>query len=99
MVSVPRLISLGDFNLPSLVVGLEVAQDFVETMTSIGLHQVIHALTRNSGHIPNLMFLSEQCLADLQLMDLYLHLLSWSDHSLMMMSFSRAVQGGSRFEM
>lgn len=56
-----RLIVLGDFNLPFLEGrGSEVAWDYMETITFMGLSQVIHGPISNSGHTPVLIFLLEQ---------------------------------------
>lgn len=79
-------IDLGDFNLQSLGVESEVDWDFMETMTCMDLIQVIQGLTRNSGHTLDLVFLLEQCLCDLELVDLSFEPLSWSDNSLVTMS-------------
>lgn len=47
-----------------------------------GLSQVIQVLTRSSGHTSDLVFLLNQCLYDLELVDLTLVPLSWSGHTL-----------------
>lgn len=84
-----RLIVLGDFNLPFLGVGVRGCPGFHRNHDF--LSQVILILTRNNGRIPNLVFLLEQCLHDLELVDLSLVLLSLLDHSLMSMSFLRTI--------
>lgn len=50
----PGFMILGAFNLFSLAVGLEVAQEFMATMTSMGLPQVLQSLTQNSTPTPDL---------------------------------------------
>lgn len=72
---IDRLIVLRAFSLPSMVVecrwGFHGSHDF---------YGPVHDLTRNSDHIPDLVFLFEQWQCDVELMDLSLIPLSWSDH-------------------
>lgn len=78
----PGFMILGAFNLLSLAAGLEVAQEFMATMTSMGLPQVIQSLTQNSSPTPDLVFLLKQCQGNLDLGEWAVFLLSGSDHSL-----------------
>lgn len=55
-VEFPRLMVLGDFNLSSLGLSSEVAQEFMATMMAMGLSQIIMGLTLDSSHMPDMIF-------------------------------------------
>ncbi|KAM6449776.1 uncharacterized protein PHA67_017114 [Liasis olivaceus] len=59
------------------------------TMAAMGLSQIVRDPTQDSGHMPDLVFLSEQWQSDLR-RHLQLSPLSWSDHVLVTLSFSYA---------
>lgn len=85
-VKVPEL--LGDFNLPYLGAGLEVAQKFVVTMTAKGLVQIMQSPTHSSDNTLDLVFLLEQWQHVLDLGEILISPLLWTDHSLMSLKFS-----------
>lgn len=53
----PKVMALGNINLPSQRAGLEVALEF---MAGMGLSQVTQSLTDSSGHTSNLFLLLQQ---------------------------------------
>lgn len=76
----PRLLVLGYFNLLSLGQDSETAQNFMASMIAMGLTQVIHGLTQDSGHTVDVVFLLKQWQCDRR-EELLLAPLSWSDHA------------------
>ncbi|XP_070593886.1 uncharacterized protein [Erythrolamprus reginae] len=86
-VEFPRLIVLGDFNLPSLGEASGLAQEFMATMTAMDLTQVVQGPTHEGWHAPDMVFLSEQLSNGLRLRGLEVLPLSWSDHFLLRLDF------------
>uniref|UniRef100_A0A2D4H749 Endonuclease/exonuclease/phosphatase domain-containing protein n=1 Tax=Micrurus lemniscatus lemniscatus TaxID=129467 RepID=A0A2D4H749_MICLE len=66
-VEFPRLMVLGDFNLPSLGESSDAAQEFMASMTTMDLTQVVQGPTHRGGHMLDLVFLSGQWRHDLDL--------------------------------
>lgn len=58
------------------------------TVIAMGLSQVIHGPTHNSGHLPEPIFLSEQRKDVLNFWKLLVSALSWLNYSLMSLQFS-----------
>lgn len=86
-----RLVLLRHFNLPSLGLRSEVAQEFMVTMMTIGLSQIIQNPRKDSGSMPDLMFLLNQLLYDLKLWDQSVSNLSC--HAMIIMRFSVHCRG------
>ncbi|KAF7250183.1 putative RNA-directed DNA polymerase from transposon BS [Varanus komodoensis] len=78
----PRMLVLGDFNLHAESGLTGAAQDFMASMTAMGLSQHVSAPTHEHGHTLNLVFSTGQEEGDLRVRNLCLTPLSWSDHFL-----------------
>ncbi|KAF7252318.1 Solute carrier family 22 member 7 [Varanus komodoensis] len=78
----PRMLVLGDFNLHAETGLTGVAQDFMASMTAMGLSQHVIGLTHEHGHTLDLVFSMGQEEGDLRVSNLCLAPLSWSDHFL-----------------
>ncbi|XP_058034525.1 uncharacterized protein LOC131196108 [Ahaetulla prasina] len=89
-VETPRLIVMGDFNLPSSGTSSTAAREFMASMTALDLTQVVDGPTHTGGGTLDLIFISGQWLKDLDLRDVVTETLSWSDHSLLRLDFLTA---------
>ncbi|KAF7249282.1 Peroxisome proliferator-activated receptor gamma coactivator 1-beta [Varanus komodoensis] len=78
----PRMLVLGDFNLHAESGLTGVAQDFMASMTAMGLSQHVIGPTHERGHTLDLVFTTGQEEDDLRVRNLCLTPLSWSDHLL-----------------
>ncbi|KAF7244472.1 VWFA and cache domain-containing protein 1 [Varanus komodoensis] len=78
----PRMLVLGDFNLHAESGLTGAAQDFMASMTAMGLSQHIIDPTHERGHTLDLVFTTGQVEDDLRVKNLCLTPLSWSDHLL-----------------
>ncbi|KAF7244207.1 Autophagy-related protein 17 [Varanus komodoensis] len=78
----PRMLVLGDFNLHAETGLTRAAQDFMVSMTAIGLSQHVTGPTHECGHTLDLVFSTGQEEGDLKVRNLCLTPLSWSDHFL-----------------
>lgn len=65
-----RFIVLGNFNLPSIGMGSEVAQGCMATIMAMGLSQINQSLTWHNSHTLELVFLLKQWQCNLKLGDL-----------------------------
>ncbi|KAF7241902.1 Non-homologous end-joining factor 1 [Varanus komodoensis] len=78
----PRMLVLGDFNLHAESGLTGAAQDFMASMTAMGLSQHVIGPTHERGHTLDLVFTTGQEEDDLRVKNLCLTPLSWSDHLL-----------------
>ncbi|KAF7238147.1 Sperm-associated antigen 17 [Varanus komodoensis] len=78
----PRMLVLGDFNFHAKTVLTGAAQDFMASMTAMGLSQHVIGPTHERGHTLDLVFSMGQEEGDLRVRNLSLTPLSWSDHFL-----------------
>ncbi|KAF7254804.1 RNA-directed DNA polymerase from mobile element jockey [Varanus komodoensis] len=78
----PRMLVLGDFNLHAEASLTGAAQDFMASMTAMGLSQHVTGPTHQRGHTLDLVFLTGQEEGALRVRNLCLTPLSWSDHFL-----------------
>ncbi|KAF7251550.1 hypothetical protein EYD10_03015 [Varanus komodoensis] len=78
----PRMLVLGDFNLHAETVLTGAAQDFMASMTAMGLSQHVIGPTHERGHTLDLVFSTGQEEGGLRVRNLCLTPLSWSDHFL-----------------
>ncbi|KAF7251817.1 putative RNA-directed DNA polymerase from transposon BS [Varanus komodoensis] len=78
----PRMLVLGDFNLHAESGLTGAAQDFMASMTAMGLSQHVIGPTHERGHTLDLVFSTGQEEDDLRVRNLCLTPLSWSDHLL-----------------
>ncbi|KAF7250618.1 hypothetical protein EYD10_03722 [Varanus komodoensis] len=78
----PRMLVLGDFNLHAESGLTGAAQDFMASMTAMGLSQHVIGPTHERGHTLDLVFTTGQVEDDLRVKNLCLTPLSWSDHLL-----------------
>ncbi|KAF7253167.1 Xanthine dehydrogenase/oxidase [Varanus komodoensis] len=78
----PRMLVLGDFNLHAETGLTGAAQDFMASMTAMGLSQHVTGPTHERGHTLDLVFSTEQEEGGLRVSNLCLTPLSWSDHFL-----------------
>ncbi|KAF7247964.1 UvrABC system protein A [Varanus komodoensis] len=78
----PRMLVLGDFNLHAESGLTGAAQDFMASMTAMGLSQHVTGPTHERGHTLDLVFTTGQVEDDLRVKNLCLTPLSWSDHLL-----------------
>ncbi|KAF7251291.1 Dystrophin, partial [Varanus komodoensis] len=78
----PRMLVLGDFNLRAETGLTGAAQDFMASMTAMGLSQHVTGPTHERGHTLDLVFSTGQEEGDLRVRNLSLMPLSWSDHFL-----------------
>ncbi|XP_058039240.1 uncharacterized protein LOC131198516 [Ahaetulla prasina] len=88
-VDTPRLMVMGDFNLPSAGKAAT-AREFMASMTALDLTQLVNGPIHIGGNTLDLFFVSGQWLNDLELGDLVIHPLSWSDHTLLRLDFQTA---------
>ncbi|XP_058047319.1 uncharacterized protein LOC131202394 [Ahaetulla prasina] len=79
----PRLMVMGDFNLPLVGETSVTAREFMVSMTALDLTQLTNGPTHIGGNTLDLIFVSGQWLNDLELGDLVITPLSWSDHLLL----------------
>ena len=86
----PRLLVLGDLNIHAKAALTGVAQDFMATMTTMGLPQYVIGPTYEKGHTLDLVF--SMGLEDGDVEGLVVIPLSWSDHVLVKFSLL-ALQG------
>ncbi|XP_058019805.1 uncharacterized protein LOC131188508 [Ahaetulla prasina] len=91
-VETPRLLVMGDFNLPSSGSSSTAAREFTASMTALDLTQVVDGRTHIGGGTLDLIFVSGQWLRDLDLKEIVIEPLSWSDHSLLRLDFLTAIQ-------
>ncbi|XP_061490084.1 uncharacterized protein LOC133388035 [Rhineura floridana] len=78
----PRLVVLGDFNIHAETALSGVAQDFMASMTTMGLSQVLSGPTHAAGHTLDLVFCAGWDDGDLGVEELSVVPLSWTDHYL-----------------
>ncbi|KAF7238137.1 Sperm-associated antigen 17, partial [Varanus komodoensis] len=78
----PRMLVLGDFNLHAEASLTGAAQDFMASMTAMGLSQHVTGPTHERGHTLDLVFSTGQEEGGLRVSNLCLTPLSWSDHFL-----------------
>ncbi|KAF7245134.1 Threonylcarbamoyladenosine tRNA methylthiotransferase [Varanus komodoensis] len=78
----PRMLVLGDFNLHAETGLTGAAQDFMASMTAMGLSQHVTGPTHERGHTLDLVFSTGQEEGGLRVRNLCLTPLSWSDHFL-----------------
>ncbi|KAF7239822.1 Craniofacial development protein 2 [Varanus komodoensis] len=78
----PRMLVLGDFNIHAEASLTGAAQDFMASMTAMGLSQHITGPTHERGHTLDLVFSTGQEEGGLRVRNLCLTPLSWSDHFL-----------------
>ncbi|KAF7253384.1 hypothetical protein EYD10_00388 [Varanus komodoensis] len=78
----PRMLVLGDFNLHAESGLTGAAQDFMASMTAMGLSQHVTGPTHEHGHTLDLVFSMGQEEGGLRVRNLCLKPLSWSDHFL-----------------
>ncbi|KAF7236187.1 putative RNA-directed DNA polymerase from transposon BS [Varanus komodoensis] len=78
----PRTLVLGDFNLHAEASLTGAAQDFMASMTAMGLSQHVTGPTHERGHTLDLVFSTGQEEGGLRVRNLCLTPLSWSDHFL-----------------
>ncbi|KAF7245344.1 hypothetical protein EYD10_08460 [Varanus komodoensis] len=76
------MLVLGDFNLHAESGLAGAAQDFMASMTAMGLSQHVTGPTHERGHTLDLVFTTGQVEDDLRVKNLCLTPLSWSDHLL-----------------
>uniref|UniRef100_A0A2D4NS54 Endonuclease/exonuclease/phosphatase domain-containing protein n=1 Tax=Micrurus surinamensis TaxID=129470 RepID=A0A2D4NS54_MICSU len=87
---IPRLLVMGDFNLPSAGGTSGVAREFMASMTAMDLTQLVSGPTHTGGSTLDLIFISGQWQSDLKLGEIVVEPLSWSDHSLLRLDFQTA---------
>ncbi|KAM3855847.1 uncharacterized protein M6D78_000899 [Vipera latastei] len=87
VVEFPKLMVLGDFNLPSLGGSSELAREFMASMAAMDLSQIISGLTHERGHTPDLVFLSGRWRDDIGGGATTVTPLSWTDHHLLRLDF------------
>ncbi|KAF7247270.1 Netrin receptor UNC5B [Varanus komodoensis] len=78
----PRMLVLGDFNIHAEASLTGAAQDFMASMTAMGLSQHVTGPTHERGHTLDLVFSTGQEEGGLRVRNLCLTPLSWSDHFL-----------------
>ncbi|KAF7235017.1 C-type lectin domain family 2 member D, partial [Varanus komodoensis] len=78
----PRMLVLRDFNLHAEASLTGAAQDFMTSMTAMGLSQRVTGPTHERGHTLDLVFTTGQEEGGLRVRNLCLTPLSWSDHFL-----------------
>ncbi|KAF7243052.1 putative RNA-directed DNA polymerase from transposon BS [Varanus komodoensis] len=78
----PRMLVLGDFNLHAETDLTGAAQDFMASMTAMGLSQHVTSPTHERGHTLDLVFSTGQEEGGLRVRNLCLTPLAWSDHFL-----------------
>ena len=76
------LVVLEGFNIHKDISLLGVAQDFMSTMTTMGLSQAVSDLTHVAGHILDLIFCTRKDGHELDVEELSFILLSLIDHCL-----------------
>ena len=86
-VETPRLVVMGDFNLPSVGETSGAAREFMASMTAMDLTQVVLGPTHEGGRTLDLIFVSGQWSRDLGTGDLAITPLSWTDHALLRLDF------------
>ncbi|XP_058035523.1 uncharacterized protein LOC131196590 [Ahaetulla prasina] len=89
-VETPRLIVMGDFNLPSAGLLSTAAREFQASMTALDLIRVNDGPTHMGGGMLDLIYISGQWLNDLELDGLVTEPMSWSDHFLLRLDFRTA---------
>ncbi|XP_058013007.1 uncharacterized protein LOC131185006 [Ahaetulla prasina] len=89
-VEIPRLLVMGDFNLPSAGLSSTVVREFQASMMALDLIQVTDGPTHSGGGTLDLIYISGQWLNDLELGDLVTEPVSWSDHFLLRLDFRTA---------
>ncbi|XP_058039494.1 uncharacterized protein LOC131198648 [Ahaetulla prasina] len=89
-VETPRLMVMGDFNLPSVGGASTSAREFMASMAALDLTQLVNGPIHFRGNTLDLIFLSGQWLDGLELGDLVIKPLTWSDHSLLQLDFRTA---------
>ncbi|XP_070810264.1 vomeronasal type-2 receptor 26-like [Pituophis catenifer annectens] len=63
------------------------AREFMDSMMALDLTQLVHGPTHMGGHTLDLIFVSGQWQNDIEIGDLVIEPLSWSDHSLLQLDF------------
>ncbi|XP_058020365.1 uncharacterized protein LOC131188809 [Ahaetulla prasina] len=89
-VEIPRLLVMGDFNLPSAGLSSTVVQEFQASTTALDLIQVMDGPTHMGGSALDLIYISGQWFNDLVVRDLVTIPVSWSDHFLLRLDFQTA---------
>ena len=98
----PRLLVLGDVNIHAEAALSGAAQDFMVSMTTMGLSQHTIGPTHVAGHTLDLVFTTGHGDGDLKVGDLSSVPLSWSDHCLLRFRLTAAFplcKGGGPIKM
>lgn len=73
---------LGDFNIHDEAPGVGAAQRFMVAMTTMGMSQKTLSQTHKAGLMLDLVFTAGQEISDLDVEEIKLTPLSWTDHFL-----------------
>ncbi|XP_053151089.1 uncharacterized protein LOC128344612 [Hemicordylus capensis] len=97
----PRLIVLGDFNVHAEAPLVGAAQDFMASMATMGLSQLVSGPTHVAGHTLDLVFADRE-INDLEAGEFEITPLSWADHHLVgfsLTALSALCRGGGPIKM